>query len=524
MAGKHASTSRDQRPLRTMDTGGQRYRMRLSHQITNGGSLTDSARPRRGRSGRMAQALGGLLALLSVSLMAGCKEAATVAAPHEPPEVQVTQVVQKDVPIYSEWVGTTVGYVTAQIRARVSGYLMSQEYTEGSFVKTGDLLFRIDPRPYQAVVDQDKANHGLAQAQLEQSRAQLAQANAQVEQAKAQVAQAMAAVTQAEANQRSSQLNVNKYTPLVKDGSVSQQEFDTAVQTNLANKAAVQSARANVEAARANLLRMQANAKQAQADITRAQANVQATKATLDNAQLNTRWTLVTSPIDGLAGLRNIDLGEVVSQDQTVLTTVSTIDPIYVDFQISEDEYLRYHTAAAGTFRRVEDIPLELILTDGTVFPQRGKFNALDRDVSSTTGTFRVRSEFPNPEALLRPGQFAKVRAAARLRTGALLVPQRAVQDLQGTFQVGVVGPDNTVEIRSVKVGPRVGSLWVINEGLKPGERVIVAGLQNVRAGAVVKASPVDAEPAGAGVQPGAASAKGAPAPTGASSQGHPSN
>jgi membrane fusion protein, multidrug efflux system len=498
--------------------------MRISRHIADGRSLTDGARARRARSGRLAYTLGGLLAMAMMVLIGGCKDAAQVSAAPEPPEVQVTPVVQKDVPIYSEWVGTTVGSVTAHIRARITGYLMSQNYTEGSFVKTGDLLFRIDPRPYQAVVDQDEANLAQAQAQLEQSRAQLAQANAQIEQAKAQVAQATAAVTQAQANQRRTELDVDRYTPLAKDGSVSQQELDNAVQNNLANKAAVESARANVEVARANLLRMQANAKQAQANITTAQASVAAAKATLDNAQLNLGWTQVTSPIAGLAGLRNIDLGDVVNQDQTVLTTVSTIDPIYVEFQLSEDQYLRYHTAAAGTFRRVEDIPLELILVDGTIFPQRGRFNALDLDVSLTTGTFRVRSEFPNPKALLRPGQYAKVRAAARLQTGALLVPQRAVQDQQGNFQVGVVGPDNTVEIRSVKVGPRVDSLWVINEGLKPGERVIVAGLQNVRAGAVVKASPVDAEPAEARGQPVAESAKGAPASTGASSQRHPSH
>src|SRR5262245_29077175 len=498
--------------------------MRLACHLAHGRSLVDSALPRRGGSGRLAHVFGGLLILVVVALIGGCKDSAKVTAAPEPPEVLVTQVVQKDVPIYSEWVGTTVGYVTAQVRARITGYLMSQNYTEGSFVKTGDLLFRIDPRPYQATVDQDKANLGQAQAQLEQSRAQLAQANAQVEQAKAQVAQAVAAVTQAEANQRKTQLDVDKYTPLVKDGSVSQQEYDTAVQNNLANKAAVESARANVEAARANLLRMQANVKQAQANITTAQANVEAAKAAVYNARLNLRWTLVTSPIDGLAGFRNVDIGDVANQDQTVLTTVSTIDPIYVDFQLSEDAYLRYKMAAAGTFQRVEDIPLELILADGAIFPHRGRFNALGLDVGLTTGTFRARSEFPNPEALLRPGQFAKVRYALRLKAGALLVPQRAVQDQQGNFQVGVVGPDNTVEIRPVKVGPRVGSLWVINEGLKPGERVIVAGLQNVRAGAVVKATPVEAEPAEAGAQPVAESTKGAPAQTGASSQGHPSN
>jgi len=331
-------------------------------------------------------------------------------------------------------------------------------------------------------------------------------------------------VTKAQANQRRTQLDVDKYTPLAQDGSVSQQEFDTAAQNNLANQAAVVSARANVEAARASLLRMQATVKQAQADIARAQANVQATQAALDNAHLNLGWTRVTSPIDGLAGLRNINIGDVANQDQTVLTTVSTIDPMYVEFQLSETEYLRYHTAAEGTFQRVEDIPLELILADGTVYPQRGKFNALDLNVSSTTGTLRLRSVFPNPAALLRPGQYAKVRAAASLQTGALLVPQRAVQDVQGNFQVGVVGPDNTVAIRAVKVGPRVGTLWVITEGLKPGERVIVAGLQNVHAGAVVKPLPVDAEPAGAAGQPGAVSTTGTPAPTGAPSQRHPSN
>ena len=523
MAGKHPNAHRYYQPLRSEAPGGHWHPMRMSRHIADGKPLTNGARARGARPGSLAQALGGLLAMAILVLIGGCKESAKVTVAPEPPEVQVTQVVQKDVPIYSEWVGTTVGYVTAQIRARISGYLMSQDYTEGSFVKSGDLLFRIDPRPYQAVVDQDEANHGLAQAQLEQSRAQLAQANAQVEQAKAQVAQAMAAVTQAEANQRRTQLDVNRYTPLAKDGSVSQQELDNAVQSNLANKAALEAARANVEVSRANLLRMQASAKQAQADITRAQANVQATKATLDNAHLNLGWTQVKSPIDGLAGLRNIDIGDVANQDQTVLTTVSTIDPIYVDFQLSEDEYLRYKTAAAGTFQRVEDIPLELILVDETTFPQRGRFNALDLDVSLTTGTFRVRSEFPNPEALLRPGQYAKVRGAASLKTGALLVRQRAVQDLQRNFQVGVVGSDNTVEIHSVKVGPRVGTLWVINEGLKPGERVIVAGLQNVRAGAVVKASPVDAKPAEAEVQSVAASTKGAPASTGASSQRHPS-
>ena len=331
-------------------------------------------------------------------------------------------------------------------------------------------------------------------------------------------------MTQAQANQRRTQLDVDKYAPLVQDGSVSQQEFDTAVQNNLANQAAVVSARANVEAARANLLRMQANVKQAQADITRAQANVQATKAALDNAQLNLGWTQVTSPIDGLAGLRNIDIGDVVTQDQTVLTTVSTLDPIYVEFQLSEDEYLRYHTAAAGTFRRVEDIPLELLLVDGTIYSHPGRFNALDRDVRLTTGTFRVRSVFPNPEALLRPGQYAKVRAATSLQTGALLVPQRAVQDVQGQFpggrgRAGQHGGDPPGQGRATRGHPlghhRGAQARRAGHRRRPPERA---------SGCRGEGSPVDAEPAGAEGQPGAASATGAPAPTGAASQRHPSN
>src|SRR5215510_13583503 len=345
MTGKHPDAQRSCQLLRAEAPAGYRHPMRLACHLADGRSLTDGGRARRARSGRLAHALGGLLAMAIMVLTGGCKDAAKVTAAPQPPEVEVTQVVQKDVPIYSEWVGTTVGYVTAQVRPRITGYLMSQNYTEGSFVKTGDLLFRIDPRPYQATVDQDEANLGQAQAQLEQSRAQLAQANAQVEQAKAQIAQAVAAVTQAEANQRRTELDVDRYTPLVKDGSVSQQEFDNAVQNNLANQAAIVAARGNVARARAGVVTAQANVARKQANITTAQANVEAAKAALYNAQLNARWTLVTSPIDGLAGFRNIDLGEVVTQDQTVLTTVSTIDPIYVDFKISEDAYLRYKTA-----------------------------------------------------------------------------------------------------------------------------------------------------------------------------------
>ena len=324
-------------------------------QITNGKSRADSARPRRGRSGRMAQALGGLLVLGLVSLSAGCQDATPVAAAPEAPEVQVTPVLQKISP------STTSGrhhdgYVTAQMRARVTGYLMSQEYTEGAFVKTGDLLFGSTPARTRPPSMRPRATTPWRRPRSKAKAGQLAQAQAQVEQGKAQIAQSQADVTQAQANQRRTQLDVDKYAPLAQDGSVSQQEFDTAAQNNLANQAAVVSARANVEAARATSSACKRPSSRRRLDIARAQANVQAMKAALDNARLNLGWTRVTSPIDGLAGLRSINIGDVVTKDQTVLTTVSTLDPIYVEFQLSETEYLRYHTAAAGTFRRVEDI------------------------------------------------------------------------------------------------------------------------------------------------------------------------
>src|SRR5262245_1137845 len=498
MARKHPGAQRYQRPFMTNNTRGQRHLLRISRHIADGGALTDRARPRRGRSGMLVQALGGLLALVIMSLTGGCKEAEKSTAAPEPPEVQVTQVIQKDVSLYSEWVGTTVGYITSQIRAQVSGALVSQNYKEGSLVKTGDLLFQIDPRSYQNAVDEAKAKLRQAEAQLEQIRAQLDAAKAQVEQAKAQVAQATAAVARAEAQEHKTALDVARYTPLAKTGSVSQQELDDATQNNLSNKAQVTAARANVEVTQANVLQAQANAKQAQANVAKAQADVGAAKASLDEAQLNLSFTKIISPIDGIAGIKNIDLGDIVNQNQTVLTTVSRVDPLYVQFPISEQEYLQFKalSAASPALSRMEDIAIELILSAGTIYPHGGHYVILDREVGVTTGTFRVRSEFANPGDLLRPGQFAKVRAATSVKKGALLVPQRAVQDLQGLYQVGVVGSDSKVEMRSVKAGPRAGSLWVIDEGLKPGERVIVEGLQKVRAGEAVKTTLVTAEPA----------------------------
>ncbi len=415
-----------------------------------------------GTDRRTARNLSAVVLASAALLAPGCREAPKPAA--RPPEpVKVAPVVQQDVPIYGEWVGTTVGYVTAQIRARVHGYLISQKYKEGTLVKTGDLLFEIDPRPYQN--------------SLNQSRAQVRQAESQLEGAKAGVEQAQADVTKAEANQKKTELEVARYTPLAARGSISQQELDNTVQNNLANLAALEAAKANV-----------ANAK---AGVAKAQAEIARAQAALDEAQLNIGWTKVTSPITGVAGIKNVDIGDLIAST-TLLTTVSLLNPIYVQVAISEQEYLRWKSRTPDG-QPPKTGTLEVILSDGTVYAHRGTAEILDREVGTTTGTIRVRGVFPNPGDVLRPGQYAKVRAVIDTKVGALLVPQRAVKDVQGQHEVAVVGTNDAVDLRKVKVAERVGSLWIVAEGLKPGERVIVEGIDKVRPGEKVKPTPADA-------------------------------
>jgi membrane fusion protein (multidrug efflux system) len=429
---------------------------------------------------------GAGLLVAVVSLSFGCRDAPKSA--ERPPEtVKVTPVVQRDVPIYAEWVGTTVGYVTAQIRARVAGYLLSQKYREGTVVKAGDLLFEIDPRPYQIALNQVRAQLKTAESQLEQSRAQ--------------VAQAQADVARAEANQKKSELDVARYTPLAARGSVSQQELDDAVQANLANLA-------SVAGAKANLLNAQAAVSKNQAEIARAQA-------TVADAELNLSWTRVTSPITGIAGIKNADIGDLIATS-TTMTTVSLVNPIYVQVAIAEQEYMRWrqrggNPAELGTSPARRGT-LEMVLGDGTVYPHAGTAEIVDRQVGVTTGTIAVRGVFENPGDLLRPGQFAKVRAVIETKKDALLIPQRAVRDVQGLHEVAVVKPDETIELRMVKVAERIGSLWVVEKGLKPGERVVVEGIDKVRTGEKVKPTLADAAPATAGSAP-AASPPPAPAP-----------
>ena len=429
----------------------------------------------------------GLLMLL-VTGVAGCGDASRAAGPPPAPVVKVESVVQLDVPITREYVGSLVGYINAQIRARVSGHLVSQNYSEGSPVKSGDVLFQVDPRPFQTAVDQADAKLHLAESQLSQAKAQVTASQAQIEQAIAKVAQDEAQVTRSAATQRQTELDVGRYTPLAQRGSVSQQELDNAVQSNLANLAAVEGARAAVLNSRASVSQARAALEKAQADVKTQEANIAAARAALADARLNLGYTTVLSPIAGVAGFRVANIGDFVGPtDATPLTTVSQVDPIYAEFPVSEQRALAVMRRWEADPRSRRDIELDLILADGSTYAHRGRAAALDRQVDVTTGTVLGRAVFPNPGNLLRPGQYAKVRVLVETRKNALLVPQRAVQDVQGTQQVAVVRPDDTVDVRKVKCDARVGSLWIITEGLKPGERVVVEGGDRVRPGQKVR-------------------------------------
>ena len=432
--------------------------------------------------------LGASLIGVGVITAAGCGDASRAAAPPPPPVVKVEPVIERDVPISVEYVGTLVGYINAQIRARVAGHLVSQNYTEGSFVKAGDLMFQVDPRPFQAALEQAEAQLLQAESQLSQAKAQVSASQAQVEQAIAQVAQYQAQVQKAEADQRRTELDVGRYTPLATRGSVSQQELDNAVQNNLANIASVAAARASVQNAQANVSNARATLENAHANVKTQDANIAAARASLTNAKLNLGYTRVLAPVSGVAGFRVANIGDYVGpNDQNPLTTVSQVDPIYAEVPISEQRALARFRQWQGNPREIQNLELELILADGSVYPRRGRALALDRQVDVTTGTVLARGVFSNPGNVLRPGQYAKIRAVVDVKKGALLVPQRAVQDIQGVHQIAVVKADDTVDVRPVQVGARFGSQWIVTEGLKPGERVVVEGGDRVRAGQKVR-------------------------------------
>ncbi len=353
----------------------------------------------------------------AVFCFAGCKEKPRAATP--PPLVEVAFVTQADVPIYHEWIGALDGWVNATIRAQVSGYLLAQDYREGDAIKKGDLLFQIDPRPFQALLDQ-------AGGQLAQAQARLGK----------------------------TELDVNRYAPLVKERAVSQEEYDDAVQADLEAKAAVLSAKAQVE-----------------------------------QAQLNLGFTRIISPIDGIASIARGQIGDLVGPGTGELTTVSTIDPIKAYYNVTEQAYInfaRLYLKENDRQERLKQLEIQLIIADGTIYPLAGKIYAPDRQIGLTTGALRLEALFPNPDHTLRPGQFVRVRVKFDTRRGALLVPQRAVSELQGAYQVDLVDAANKVHIQPVRVGERSGGLWIIEQGVERGQRVIVEGLQKVRDGALV--------------------------------------
>jgi membrane fusion protein (multidrug efflux system) len=347
--------------------------------------------------------IGGLLLAVTSALLSGCKPKPAAAPPAPPAEVEVMHPLQRDEPVFAEWLGTLDGLVNAQVRAQVTGYLRRQVYTEGTAVKAGDLLFEVDPRSFQNMVDQ-----------------------------------AAAAAEKAE----------------------------LAYQRNL------------------ELADKQVLAKQ---ELDNASAERASTRAALAQARLNLEFTQIRAPIDGIAGLANVQLGDLVGPTTGVLTTISTVDPIKAYFSISEVSYLQFQRATPESGRHFpNDMDLELILSDGTKYPLHGKFYAIDRQIDPNTGTLRVAGTFPNPDHLLRPGQYARIRAAVGITRNSLQVPQRAVTELQDGYQIAVVGPDNIAHLRPVKVGARVGSRWIITSGLKPDDNVVVEGLQKVREGAAV--------------------------------------
>lgn len=365
----------------------------------------------------------GFALVFVAALLAGCEKAEQKPAEPPPPVVEVAEVVQKNVPIYQEWVGTLDGMINAQILAQVTGYLVKQNYQEGQPVKKGQLLYEIDSRTFQATLDQAKANLARQEAVL-----------------------------------KTAKLDSGRIERLLPQNAVSVRDRDNAI-----------------------------------GRVASAEAQVLAAKAAVQNAQLDLGFTRITSPIDGVAGLSQAQLGNLVGPGSAnaVLTTVSQLDPIKAYIPLSEQQYLQFAREKADGESHAET-PMELILADGSVYPKPGKLFFADRQVDVATGTIKVAILFPNPGNILRPGQYARVRAVVKNKADALLIPQRAVADLQGKSMVAVMNPDNTVAMRAVKPAETIGSMWVIETGLKAGERVIVEGIQKIK---VRKDGKVDPKP-----------------------------
>ena len=387
--------------------------------------------------------IGGVFGLIVLALIMGALRPSKKALGAQPSttDVEVVQVKKEDVPIYAEWIGTLDGLVNADVRAQVTGYLLKQGYQEGAFVNQGQLLFQIDPRPFQAALDQ----------------------------AQGQLAQAQAALANAQAVQRRTELDVQRYTPLAEQQAASQQDLDNSVQNNLA----------------------------AIATVATAKAQIKTYEAAVETAKINLDFTRLVAPIDGIAGQAQLQVGALVTPGSGVVTSVSTVNPIKVYFTVGEPQYLAWRKrfpTAASRLEADKELRLQLILADGSTYLDEGKFYFADRQVDESTGAIRLAGLFPNPNNVLRPGGYAKVRAVIRTQPGALLVPQRAVSELQGGYQVAVVEADNKVDIRTVTVGDRVDNRWIIASGLNPGDRVVAEGVQRMRTGVHVNPKPFVAE------------------------------
>jgi membrane fusion protein (multidrug efflux system) len=385
--------------------------------------------------------------LVGTALLSGCGNKSTSAGGPPPPmPVTVVKVQSTDVPLTGEWVGTLDGFVNAQIQPQAAGYLVKQNYKEGAQVSKGQILFEIDPRPFQAALDQAKG--------------QLAQAKGQVQQAQAQLQLAV--------------INVNRDTPLAEARAIAQSQLDNDTQQKAQSEAAVQSAKASVAAA----------------------------QAAVENAELNLGFTHVRSLITGVAGQATVQVGNLVNT-QSILTSVSQLDPIKAYFSISDSEYLALTQQAkhkgGDLLENASAIPLTLTLSNGEDFPRKGRIAFVDRQMNSQTGAIRIAAAFPNPGNLLRPGQFGRVRAETEVRRNALLIPQVAVSEFQGMQQVYVAGPDGKAHVETVTLGPQVGTNWVVNSGVSAGALVIVDNLQKLRDGAPINAheqsTAVDASP-----------------------------
>ena len=367
--------------------------------------------------------VGLISVVLLLNALACSNSKVGASAPPPPPEVKVARAIQKDVSVQGEWVGTLEGYVNAQIQPQVSGYLIRQDYREGSFVRKGQLLFEIDPRPFQAVLDQ-------AKGQLAQAEAQMANA----------------------------EMNVKRDIPEAEAHAIPQSQLDNDTQA-----------------------------------LRAAKASVEADQAAVETATISLGYTRVVSLVDGIAGVTTVQVGNLVGPS-AVLTSVSQVNPIKVYFPISEQEYLRMADGGAqhnvDWLTHASRIPLQLILADGTTYSSLGKIAFADRQVNTQTGTIQIVGEFPNPKNLLRPGEYARIRALTGILRSALLVPQAAVSQAQGAYQVTVIGADNRAQLRTVEVGPTEGTLWVIASGVRPGERVVAVGAEKVKDGDLVNPAP----------------------------------